>query len=325
LLSKSEISCFLGGNLLGYSIDDKESLNILEHALGAGIRAIDTADVYSNGKSEIFIGQYFKKHRNRQDWFVASKLGAENFSKSQGVANHISITRKLDMSLKRLNVEYIDLYQLHHPDLMTDFDVTSAAISRIKDSGKIKFFGICNVSLKYLQYLKSKNLLSVIDYIQIFGNWYYAHPLKEIISFCSENNIQVLVYGVFGRGTLVKGRDAQKRASADPRSRINLNPKIKSEMLNTDFVDQLESILKVIKQYDLSLVDIAFIYIKSLGGHPVIGCRDSSQIVELKRAINRYHPLSPDLEIMLESISYQNLFDENFLGKPMSDLGIYND
>jgi aryl-alcohol dehydrogenase-like predicted oxidoreductase len=121
--------------------DHEESIRIIHAALDAGITFIDTADVYSDGESEVIVGKALADGR-RDDVFLATKVGFPmgDDPRLRG-ASRRRIIRGVEDSLRRLNTDWIDLYQIHRPDPNTDIDETLAALTDLVAAGKIRYFG----------------------------------------------------------------------------------------------------------------------------------------------------------------------------------------
>ncbi|QHF45021.1 NADP-dependent oxidoreductase [Pseudomonas sp. S35] len=134
----------LGTMMFGEQTNTEDSLRIIDKAWDQGINFIDTADVYTGGRSEELVGEAIARHR--QDWVVASKVG---FGPPDGVPNRSGLSRKrifnaLDASLTRLDTDYLDIYYLHREDHDTPLEVTVSAIGDLIRQGKIRYWGLSN-------------------------------------------------------------------------------------------------------------------------------------------------------------------------------------
>ncbi len=140
----------LGGNVFGWTADERASFEVLDAFAGAGFTMIDTADSYSSwvpghegGESETIIGRWLKRRGRRDDVLVATKCGADLGGGRRGLsANYI--LEAADGSLRRLQTDYIDLYQSHYPDPETPIEETLEAYGRLMKAGKVRAIGASN-------------------------------------------------------------------------------------------------------------------------------------------------------------------------------------
>ena len=108
------VSCLgLGGNIFGHFCDAAETRRVMDIALDHGINYVDTADVYSDGRSEEHIGAAVRGRRDR--WFIATKAGVASTGTIPGLGRRSTIMAKVDASLARLSTDHVDLHQMHHP------------------------------------------------------------------------------------------------------------------------------------------------------------------------------------------------------------------
>src|SRR5437764_1532147 len=142
--SGMEIAPFaLGGNVFGWTIDEKTSFEVLDSFVDSGFNLIDTADVYSRwangnkgGESETIIGKWLKTRKDRSSIFIATKVGGDM---GEGKSLKKSyIIKQVEESLRRLQTDYIDLYQSHWDDVNTPVEETLEAYAQLIQQGKIK-------------------------------------------------------------------------------------------------------------------------------------------------------------------------------------------
>jgi len=134
----------LGTMMFGEQTSTEDSLRIIDKAWDQGINFIDTADVYTNGRSEEIVGEAVAG--NRHEWVLATKVG---FGPVDGVPNRSGLSRKhifngIDASLTRLGTDYVDVYYLHREDHNTPLEVTVSAIGDLIRQGKIRYWGLSN-------------------------------------------------------------------------------------------------------------------------------------------------------------------------------------
>jgi aryl-alcohol dehydrogenase-like predicted oxidoreductase len=157
-----------GGNVFGWTTDEARSFEILDGFTDADFNLIDTADVYSawapgnrGGESETIIGNWMQQRKNREKVIIATKVGAGMGPGKKGLSKKYIIQAAED-SLKRLQTDYIDLYQSHYDDLDTPIEETLEAYDELIRSGKVRWIGASNMSperlVRSLELAKKLNL-----------------------------------------------------------------------------------------------------------------------------------------------------------------------
>ena len=142
----------LGGNVFGWTADEPTSFDVLDAFVDAGFQMIDTADSYSTwvpghagGESETIIGRWLARRGRRDDVLIATKCGADLGGGRRGLSAKY-IEEAIDGSLRRLQTDYIDLYQSHYPDPDTPIEETLEAYGRLVRAGKVRAIGASNFS-----------------------------------------------------------------------------------------------------------------------------------------------------------------------------------
>ena len=145
-----------GGNVFGWTADRATSFDILDRFVAAGLDAIDTADVYSawapgnqGGESETLIGEWAKTRRRRNAVTIITKVGSPMGPGKKGLKARY-IEEAVEASLRRLQIETIDLYLSHWPDPETPYDETLGAYEKLKSAGKIRWAGCSNLNAEQL-------------------------------------------------------------------------------------------------------------------------------------------------------------------------------
>ncbi len=199
-LEVSEIclgSWVFGGDHWG-EVDDKVSESVVRAAMDLGVNFIDTAPIYGSGRAETVIGKALKERRDRV--FLATKCGLK--VGKQGIEMDLSakfIREEIENSLKRLQVETIDLYQCHWPDNNTPFDETFTELNKLVKEGKVKHIGISNFD--------ERQTMAASDRSEIITNQVQYSLLDrriedKLVPALKERNISILPYGVLGGGIL---------------------------------------------------------------------------------------------------------------------------
>ena len=142
----------LGGNVYGWTLPEADAFRQLDAAIDAGLNFVDTADVYSQwvsghkgGESETIIGKWFAKSGKRKDVILATKVGMEMGEGKKGL-KAAYIRQAVEDSLRRLQTDYIDLYQAHKDDPETPLEETLGAFDELVKQGKVRYVGASNYS-----------------------------------------------------------------------------------------------------------------------------------------------------------------------------------
>jgi len=206
-----------GGNVFGWTIDEATSFRILDAFTDAGFNAIDTADVYSawvpghtGGESETVLGAWLKKSGKRSEVVVATKLGM--LPPNNGLSK-VQIEAAVEASLKRLQTDYIDLYQAHKDDEATPLDETLEAFEALKTAGKVRALGASNY--------EAPRLKAALEAGEAHGHARYEtlQPLYNLMERGFETELQPLCVaqdvGVIPYSSLASGFLSGKYRSED--------------------------------------------------------------------------------------------------------------
>ncbi|MFH1797899.1 MAG: aldo/keto reductase [Candidatus Omnitrophota bacterium] len=258
---------------------DAESTRVVEEAIDRGINLIDTAPVYGAGRSEEVIGRALQKSRCRAGKIViATKCGLEQ--KGRSIRPNLSagfIREEVENSLKRLNVEAIDLYQCHWPDKTTPLEETFGEMKRLLEQGKIKHIGVCNFDQKLL-----KEAVSIAPVVsdQVQYSLLERDIEKDLMPFCKENGVSILSYGSLGGGVLTgKYKSAPVFSKGDVRSFFYKYYKEPFWSKSRDVVSELESLARKHGQ-PISRAAIDWVLTKPEVASCIVGCRTTCQLRE---------------------------------------------
>ncbi len=211
-ISSVGFGCWAIGKWGWKGVDDSISIKAVHEALDCGINIFDTAPVYGFGHSEIILSAALGM--NRKNVVIATKTGLV-WDSNKRINKNLSaesIYREIDESLKRLNTDYIDLYQIHWPDKRTSFEETFNALNNIKQKGKIRYIGVSNFSLEQL--MESVKYADIVS-IQQEYNLLERSVEAELLPFCAVNNIGMISYSSLAKGLLTgkycKGFELSKK------------------------------------------------------------------------------------------------------------------
>ncbi len=201
-----------GGNVFGWTVDEKGSFTILDAFLDAGFDCVDTADVYSKwaagnkgGESETIIGKWFKARGNRAKVILATKCGMEMAPDKKGLSKAY-IMRAVEDSLKRLQTDYIDLYQSHRDDPDTPIEETLEAHAALVKAGKVRAIGASNYSAARLKVSLDASAKAGIPRYETLQPHYNLCDRKdfegEVQDLCVKEGVGVIPYYSLASGFL---------------------------------------------------------------------------------------------------------------------------
>jgi len=201
-LKVSEVG--LGGNNFGWWADEKTSITVINQALDMGVNFIDTADMYDRGHSEEFVGKAVKGKRTQV--IIATKFGnAMGDGPNERGGSRYYIMKAVDSSLKRLQTDYIDLYQMHVPDTTTPIEETLRALNDLVRAGKVRYIGCSNFAAwqlcEALWISKVNNLQSFVT-VQPQYNLLDRRIERELVPCCQAYGIGVIPYSPLAGGFL---------------------------------------------------------------------------------------------------------------------------
>jgi aryl-alcohol dehydrogenase-like predicted oxidoreductase len=211
----------IGGALWG-GTDEGEAIATILKALDQGINFIDTAPAYGKGASEKIVGKALKKYGKRDQIVIATKVGlnqeTENIFRD---SRKKSILKEIDDSLSRLQVDYIDLYQVHWPDPQTPIAETAETLNQLLNQGKIRAIGVSNYSTEQMdEFRKSAPLHTSQPPFNLFEK----EAEKTILAYCLKEDIGVIGYSALCRG-LLSGKMSKKTKFEGDDLRKSMDPK----------------------------------------------------------------------------------------------------
>ncbi len=196
-LSVSEI----GFGCMSLQLNDAKNEILIKKAIDSGINFFDTADIYQNGENEVCFGKAVM--HNRDKIIIATKVGNKPAKNGNGLdwdASAAHILSSAEQSLKRLQTDYIDLYQLHGGMIEDNIDETIEAFEKLKQQGKIRFYGISSIRPNVIrEYVKRSNIVSVMMQYSILDR----RPEETCFELFEQNNISVLTRGGIAKGLLI--------------------------------------------------------------------------------------------------------------------------
>ena len=191
-----------------WALSEEESQPFLRQALELGINFFDTANVYSRGDSENVLGRFLKANTRREAVVIATKLHGVMRDEPNGRGlSRKSIFFELDESLRRLQTDYVDLYQIHRWDYETPIEETLEALSDVVKSGKVRYIGAS--SMYAWQFTKALYLAQLHGWTRFVSmqnhyNLLYREEEREMIPLCQSEGIGVIPWSPLARGRLAR-------------------------------------------------------------------------------------------------------------------------
>jgi len=189
----------IGGWMWG-GTDEQESIRTIHTAIDKGINLIDTAPVYGFGRSEEIVGKAISQLGSRNKVYLATKVGLE--WRDDGVYRNSTperLRRELEDSLRRLQTDYIDLYQVHWPDPLVPIADTAATMAEFLKQGKVRYAGVSNYDPRQMETFQDGCQLHTC---QPPYNLFERAIERDVMPWCKQNNVNLLGYGSLCRGLL---------------------------------------------------------------------------------------------------------------------------
>ena len=215
-----------------WTIDDDDAEPIVRRAVEGGITFFDTADVYNGGESEVTTGTLLKKlFGMREEYVVATKVHGRTMPGVNGLGlSRKHILASIDASLKRLDLDYVDLYQIHRWDDRTPIEETMEALHDVVKSGKARYIGAS--SMHAWQFAKAQRVATTkFVSMQNHYNLIYREEEREMVPQCIDMGVAVIPWSPLARGLLAGNRTTSgerltTRAKTDPFTDRLYNPEL---------------------------------------------------------------------------------------------------
>jgi aryl-alcohol dehydrogenase-like predicted oxidoreductase len=298
----------LGTMTMGTQNNKEQSHNIMNYAFDNGINFVDTAEQYPSpssadlyGVTEKIVGEWINKKKNRKDIILATKMSGPGVPWVRGGGlqyNKTNIRKAVEGSLKRLNTDFIDLYQLHWPERFyqsfafdsklkfnDNFNKLESILSTFQElikEGKIRYLGLSNEDLNglkaYVDLIEKNNFPEIVS-MQNRYNLLYRNYDNELIDFCRNNKISFLGYSPLAFGTL-SGKYIDKLESS---SRLKLYPEYFNRYTGKESKKSVVKYSEISKQNNLKLVEMSLSYCihKSFLTSSIIGATTINQLIEI--------------------------------------------
>jgi len=290
-VSKIALGCMSYGvaerGIAPWSLSEEESRPFIKQALELGINFFDTANAYSDGTSEEFVGRALKELVPRHETVIATKV---YFRMREG-ANGAGLSRKvimheIDESLRRLGTDYVDLYQIHRWDPSTPIEETMEALHDVVKAGKARYIGAS--SMYAWQFLKAQHTAEKHGWtkfvsMQNLVNLLYREEEREMLPLCHEDGIGVIPWSPLAKGRLTRDwNEETARSGNDP-----VGTRMADSMQESDRII-VEKVAEIAAKRGISKAQVALAWVlqKSEVTAPIVGATKPHHLEDAVAAID---------------------------------------
>ncbi len=272
----------IGTMTFGNQVDEQESIRMVNRALEEGINFFDTANVYNKGVSEEILGKALQGKRD--DVVVATKV----FNMMGPGPNDRGLSRKhiikaVEESLRRLKMDYVDLYQLHGPDYATPLEETLATMDQLVHDGKTRYVGLSNYAawqICHAFWICDRRNLAPIVSVQPMYNLLARGMEQELVPFCREFGLGTMVYNPLAGG-LLTGKHKKGRPPAK-NTRFDIIPTYQDRYWHDRMFDATEQLRCAAEKAGLSLIELSLRWLLAQPGvkSMILGASSMAQLEE---------------------------------------------
>lgn len=267
--------------------DEVEALQTIVTAVEAGINWVDTAAVYGLGRSEELVGKALKLIPECSRPIIATKCGRTNEGNGEigKCLRRNSIIAECEDSLRRLDIECIDLYQMHWPEPDEEIEEGWQTLVDLKQQGKVRHIGVSNHSVEQLQRLQA---IHPVTSLQPPYSMIAADVEEAILPYCHEQNIGVICYSPMGKGLLTGAFTKERAAALSEKDHRSRDPRFQPPQLevNLAFVKALAEIADGLG-WTLPELSIAWVLRRPEMTSAIVGSRRPDQVADIIGAGDR--------------------------------------
>ncbi|MDO4380329.1 MAG: aldo/keto reductase [Clostridia bacterium] len=269
------------GTMHDWTLDEKETENVVKHALSAGINFFDTANVYSAGTSEEYLGKAIKNNISRDKVVLASKVYF-----NPGRLSSKAIHKEIDGTLKRLGTDYLDLYIIHRFDYETPIEETMEALNDLVKSGKVRALGasaMYGYQFHNMQLAAKENGWAQFQAMENHYNLLYREDERELIPICRQMNVTLMPYSPLAAGHLCR-----PQWNADTlRSKTDVAAKGKYDRTEEQDMEIVRRVHELSEKHNAKMSEIALSWLWKKGvASPIVGGTKVSHLDDAVSALS---------------------------------------
>lgn len=269
----------IGGWMWGGS-EEKESIRTIHAALDRGVNFIDTAPVYGFGRSEEIVGKALREYGQRNRVIIATKVGLDWDEKGRVFRNSTRrrILNELEDSLRRLQTNYIDLYQIHWPDPLEPIEATAQVMAELLKTGKIRAIGVSNYSPEQMERFRQN---APLHSVQPPYNLFERQIEQNVLPYAKRHGLAILAYGSICRGLLSGKMKPDSRFEGDDLRQFD--PKFR-EPRYAHYLKAVAALGELAKtKHNRQVLELAVRWVLDRGAIALWGARHSGQLDPLDR------------------------------------------
>lgn len=265
-----------------WTLNQEETTKVIKRAFELGVNFIDTANVYSHGTSEIFIGNALKElNTPREKVVIASKVYF-----NPGKLSKKAIIRECDQSLKQLQTDYLDLYQIHRFDYDTPIEETMEALNELVKSGKVRAIGASAMyayQFHNMQVVAKEHGWTLFSTMQNHYNLLCREDEREMIPVCNQYNVSLIPYSPLAGGHLTHLNWETDTA----RSKTDNTLRKKYDSAKDNDLQIIKRVNQLAQKYNVSMaqISLAWLYKKGVAS-PVVGATKINHFEDAVKAID---------------------------------------
>ncbi len=267
-------------------LGEEEARQILRRALEMGVNFFDTANVYSMGTSEEYLGGALRDFARREEVVIATKVNVRMRPGPNGAGNsRKAILHELDQSLRRLGTDYVDLYIIHRWDYQTPIQETMEALNDVVRAGKVRYIGAS--AMFAWQFQKARNVAEShgwANFVSMQNHWnlLYREEEREMVPYCQDAQVALTPYSPLASGRLA-------RPWAQSTNRFETDSIAKWKYGGTEEADRpvVERVGEIAARRGVSMTQVALAWLlqKPLVAAPVVGVTKASHLEEAVKAV----------------------------------------
>jgi len=272
----------------GWHVSKEDAREHFKTALDLGITFFDTADVYSAGLSEEITGLYLREMASRDDIVVATKVhGSMGHSANKKGLSRKHIIEGCENSLRRLGMDYVDLYQIHRWDPGTPIEETLDALDSLVRAGKVRYLGASSMAAWQMSkalYLAKEHRWHRFVSMQNHYNLVYREEEREMIPLCMDHGVAIIPWSPLARGFLTGNR----QRTGDTTTRGQVDTFAKDMYHSEDDFKVADAVAAVAKQRGVSSAQVALAWVLQSPGvtAPIVGVTKVTHLKDLAGAVD---------------------------------------